>query len=90
MNPKGDPLIDFWVHKLASVNTRLMKEASPIERCNLKEFGAEQPTDEEKFRYIRKTEPDAIKRFRLQHPTSFSIRHPKTDTEKLNDLLKIP
>jgi len=87
--PKGDPLVDFWVHKLTDVTNRLLKEASPIERCNLKEFGAEQPTDCEKFMYAHKTESDVEKRFDLLHPDVLSSLHPKTDKEKLKDLLKI-
>lgn len=87
--PKGDVLVDFWVHRLSDVAKRLMKEASPIERCKLKEFGAEQPTDCEKFMYVQKIEPDVTKRFEMLHPSYTSSLNSKTNTQKLADVLKI-
>jgi hypothetical protein len=87
--PKGDVLVDFWVHRLSDVAKRLMKEASPIERCKLKEFGAEQPTDFEKFVYVQKIEPDVTKRFEMLHPSYTSSLNSKTNTQKLADILKI-
>ena len=74
-----------------SISNRLIKEASPITRMNLGDFGVEQADDYEKRRYLRKNYPNmsTVEKRKILHPRSSTTLHPKTELDKLRELLKI-